>query len=205
MSGAMLSTELAHDRSTREIQRSRVALRLVLNQARSQTVCDLTGISINRLDTLRRRSNISQRSRHRGPSPSSFDIFFRSVRLRSESASLAALCYLTGLTKLPLHQNRLRCDLVLADQLCDVFELFCLCLPKSSLEFEHLVLLTKGLARNDGIELCICSDCGMAILQDRLTVHTLTCAFCRRLSKPNFMGRSSLAADESNDTTDQQC
>ncbi len=64
--------------------------------------------------------------------------------------------------------------------MCDAFEAFRVCLPQSSVEFEHVVLLALALAQGDAVELGHCRNCDAIMLVDRLAVGARICSFCRR-------------------------
>lgn len=80
------------DRIGRERRRYQLAMRMVAHQARTQTICDFTGLTRERTKTLRREWNVSSDERRRGPSPTSLSVFFRSSRWRSEASSIAVFC-----------------------------------------------------------------------------------------------------------------
>jgi hypothetical protein len=56
-------------------------LRLLSHGARHQTVQEWSGLTRDQLVTLRRRWSITAEDRRRGPSPSSFEVFFGSARI----------------------------------------------------------------------------------------------------------------------------
>jgi hypothetical protein len=168
------------DRIGRDVRRYQLAMRLVAHRARTQTIVDLTGISRHRLATLRRRWMVSQDERHRGPSPSSFGAFFRSPRVRSESASLAVFCRV--LRAVPTNDDvrvkRSFASLDRGERLCEAFEAYRACLPVSEIEFDQVVLLASGLAKGDQIELGQCESCHGMILIDRLGRRRPCCSHC---------------------------
>src|SRR5271170_6184816 len=79
------------DSVIRELRCFELARRLIFHEVRTHTITKLTGLSRNRLETLRRRLMVSEDVRHRGPPPRSLDLFLRTSRGRTEAAALAAL------------------------------------------------------------------------------------------------------------------
>lgn len=157
-------------------------MRLVVHQARTQTICDLTGLTRHRLATLRRRWMISPDTRRRGPSPQSFEVFVRSSRTRSEAASLAVFCHVLGAvpSKRTAGVERKFTSFECGERLCDAYEACRACLPQCDLEFEQLVLLATGLAHGDAISLANCTKCEGTMLVDRLGTRRRTCSQCHR-------------------------
>src|SRR5690348_12411364 len=127
----------------RELRRRQLAWRLVLHQARTRTICRLTGLSRHQLETLRRRWRVTNKMRHRGPAPTSFE-GFRS-QPREEAAALAVFWQvLVGAhaTSVPAPSTT---ALDFGERICDVFEAYLTCFPRSTLQIEHLLLLVGGL------------------------------------------------------------
>jgi hypothetical protein len=91
-----VSMVFGEDRIRRDLRRYHLAMRLIAHQARTGTICDWTGLTREKLKTLRRDWGVPQEARHRGPSPSSLAPFFRSPRVRSEASSIAILCCALG-------------------------------------------------------------------------------------------------------------
>jgi hypothetical protein len=173
---------IGDDRIGRDLRRYQLAMRLVAHEARTGTICDWTGLTRERLKTLRREWGIPMETRHRGPSPTSVSVFFRSPRVRSEASLLAMLCRMMGAvssTRMP-DAARLLPSLDRGERLCDAFEAFRVCLPESPIEFEQVVLLALALAQGDALELGHCRNCDAVMLVDRLAVGARICSFCHR-------------------------
>lgn len=173
---------IGEDRIGRDLRRYQLAIRLVTHEARTGTICDWTGLTRERLKTLRREWGIPTGTRHRGPSPTSVSVFFRSPRARSEASLLAMLCRMMGAvssTRMP-DAARMLPSLDRGERLCDAFEAFRVCLPESQVEFEQVVLLALALAQGDALELGHCKNCDAIILIDRLAVGGSICSFCHR-------------------------
>src|SRR5258708_5860756 len=108
------------DSVAREIRRVELARRLIFHEARTQTISKLTGLSRNRLATLRRRLMVSEDARHRGPPPRSLDVFLRTSRGRTEGAAVAALF---PLFKKPTSIKR-STSLDEGEQACDIYDAY---------------------------------------------------------------------------------
>lgn len=175
--------DASEDADERELRRRQLAKRLVSHRARTQTVYEFTGLSRHRLETLRRRWGVSAEDRHRGPSPTSFAEFFRSTRSLQAATAAALLCQLLGI---PCRSNpdarRRGGSLDTGERLCYVYEALQACFPQMEFEFEHLVLLVRGLAGGMTLQLGACSRCGAAMLVDMLAApgaDRMRCRACR--------------------------
>lgn len=166
----------------RDSRRYRLALRLMAHQARTRTISAMTSFSRHQQETLRRRWRITDDTRRRGPSPTSLDRFTHSPRARAEGAALAAFCRIYGL--LPLGNiagvpRRKLLTLELGERLCDTYETYCGCFPRSELEIEQLLSFVLGVAENEVIGLGRCTSCNGTVLIDRLASRRATCAHCQ--------------------------
>jgi hypothetical protein len=109
--------------------------------------------------------------RLRGPSPSSFEIFFRSALTSNQAALFVCICRIVGAGKSP---NSLEDG----EKMCEAFEIFREWEPDARLEFEQAVLLLVGSEEAERIELVSCSGCRVAILCDKLGDSRRTCRRC---------------------------
>jgi hypothetical protein len=168
------------DRIGRELRRWQLAIRMLSHQARTQAICDFTGLARERIKTLRREWSVPKEDRHRGPAPSSLSPFFRSSRTRSEVSTLAVLCrVLEAVPAEPVADAARRYPtLDRGDSLCDVFEAFRTLFPRVELGFEQLVLLATTLAAGEVTKLERCGRCGASILVDGLAVSRDLCSAC---------------------------
>lgn len=174
------------DRIGRELRRTQLATRMVSHKARTQTICDYTGLARERIKTLRRDWKVASDQRHRGPSPSSVSVFFRSARMRAEASALAVICRMLGAVgAAPMADAARRFpSLERGERLCDVFEAFRTFFPKSDVGFEQVVLLAVGMAQGDVLRLEYCGNCDAVILADRLAAAQRLCAPCQALEAP---------------------
>jgi hypothetical protein len=173
------------DFGDRDLRRLHLTKRLVIHSARTETIYRLTGYTRHRLATLRKRWPVSYGARHRGPAPTSFAVFFRSARARSEAASAAAIYRVFDAISAPRSGRAPRdfADLDSGERLCEVYEAFHACFPDAHLEFEQLLLLAVGLTRREVVELTNCANCQCAILVDLLGRRRRMCSICQRLAK----------------------
>lgn len=161
------------DQIGRYFRRIQLGLRLLAHGARAQTTCQWSGLTPDQLVTLRRRWMFDADGRLRGPSPSSFDVFFRSARASSQAALFVCICRLVGAANPnPSLEN--------GEKLCDAFEIFREWEPEAAFEFEQAVLLMTGSVQADKIALAQCSVCDVALLVDKFGSARETCRRCAR-------------------------
>lgn len=184
---------VTEDRIGRELRRYQLAMRMVAHEARTQTICDFTGLTRERTKTLRREWSVAPEARHRGPSPTSLALFFRSARIRSEASSLAVFCRILGVISSAriVDAARVLPSLDCGERLCEVFEAYRTYFPKSEISFEQIVLLATALAQGDVLALGNCASCGGIILMDQLAVGRKLCSHCHRNSDPDPLGSAS--------------
>lgn len=173
---------LASDGAPRDLRRYLLAWRLMARKVRTHTIWAMTAFSRHKQRRMRRGWGITGDMRHRGPSPTSLERFTCSPRARSEGAAIVAFCRLYGgvlpsqLTRVPRHKLL---TLELGERLCPTYEAFHACLPQCKLEFEDLMSLVLGIARNEDIRLGRCASCGATLLSDRLAPRHRTCPHCQ--------------------------
>lgn len=167
--------ESTDDPDERDMRRRQLAKRLVSHRARTQTIYEFTGYTRHRLETLRRRWGVSADDRHRGPSPTSQTEFFRTSRALQEATAAALLCELLGALRSGHRGAPGTRKLELGEHLCYVFEALRASFPHLEIEFEHLVLLVRGLSEGSCLSMERCTMCGAAILVDRLAARPMTC------------------------------
>jgi hypothetical protein len=109
--------------------------------------------------------------RLRGPSPSSFEVFFSSALTSSQAALFVCICRIVGAAK---SHNSLEGG----EKICEAFEIFREWEPDAHLEFEQAVLLMVGSVDAEKIELVSCSRCRVAFLCDKLGNTRTTCRRC---------------------------
>lgn len=91
-----MDVHVTDDQIGRYFRRIQLGLRLLSHGARAQTTCEWSGLTPDQLVTLRRRWMFTADERLKGPSPSSFQVFFRSTRMSNEAALFVAICWIVG-------------------------------------------------------------------------------------------------------------
>jgi hypothetical protein len=169
----------------RYFRRYQLAFRMICHGARTQTVCEWSGLTRDQLVTLRRRWGFDPDERRRGPAPTAFNVFFKSERHRTEAALFACICQIVGATtprsgeEAALRLPSLECG----ELMCEALEAYKEWEPGARLEFEHAVLLAGGVVHGKAVELGHCSDCRSAVLIDRMGAHHARCGLCKRPSR----------------------
>jgi len=175
-----VDAHLTREPVDRDLRRRQLAQRLVVHQARTKTIFLLTGLSRHQLATLRQRWRVTEELRRRGPPPTSFKVFRSTLRLRAEASALAVFWKTLGnVGAANGGTHRAATALEFGERLCEVFEAYLACFPKTELEFEHLVLLVRGLEQADAIGLARCGSCEAVILVDLLDVRRRLCSHCQ--------------------------
>jgi hypothetical protein len=158
----------------RELRCFELARRLIFHEVRTQTITKLTGLSRNRLETVRRRLMVSEDVRHRGPPPRSLELLLRTSRGRTEAAALAAL--------FPLFKGpasiKPPTSLDDGEQACDIYDAYLAYYPQSNVRFEELMLLKRSLAKGDLVDLGLCRICRGLIMNNRYDRCRSTCSHC---------------------------
>jgi hypothetical protein len=159
----------------RYLRRVQLGLRFLAHGARAHTTCRWTGLTPDQLVTVRRRSGLNSEDRLRGPSPSSFGMFFRSQRTSSQAALFVSLCRAIE-----------ACDeaisIEVGERLCDAFEIFREWIPEANLEFEQAILLVRGVVEGKIVALGECKDCSRPTLLDRMGDQRKRCSRCLKQS-----------------------
>jgi hypothetical protein len=166
-----MDVHVRDDQIGRYFRRIQLGLRFLAHGARARTTCQWSGLTPDQLVTLRRRWMFNSDERLRGPSPSSFEIFFRSALTSSQAALFVCICRIVGAAK---SHNSLEDG----EKICEAFEIFREWEPDAHLEFEQAVLLLVGSADAEKIELVNCSDCRVALLCDKMGDSRKTCRRC---------------------------
>lgn len=165
--------EVTDDQMSRYIRRLQLGLRFLGHGARAHTTCQWTGLTPDQLVTVRRRSKFNTHERLRGPSPSSFVVFFRSNRHTSEAALFVCICRAVGVMRPTKSIEN-------GERFCEAFEVFREWEPTSDLTFEQAILLLEGVTRAENIEFLCCSTCPCSLVIDKMGDTRSTCHRCRR-------------------------
>lgn len=183
-----MEVHITDDQIGRYFRRIQLGLRFLAHGARAQTTCQWSGLTPDQLVTLRRRWMFNADERLRGPSPSSFQVFFRSAKTSSQAALFVCICRIISAAKsLASLEN--------GEKLCEAFEIYREWEPQADFDFEQAVLLISGAVRAEKIELASCSGCDRALLIDKLASTQHTCLRCRR--RPRTFDSARKQRDES--------
>ena len=163
-----MSPDISEDPILRENRRSELARRLISHGVRTEVISKLTGLTRNRQATVRRRLMVPDKARLRGPTRSPLGVFLASSEARAEGAALASLCLLF---EIPIELNVPSMpkivSLAFGERLCETYEAFCACYPRTEVQLEELIALRRSLADGDFIRLGKCRNCKCLILIDR--------------------------------------
>ena len=160
--------DISEDPILRENRRSELARRLILHGVRTYIISKLTGLTRNRQANVRRRLMVPNKARLRGHTRSPLGVFFASAQARAEGAALASLC---SLFEIPIELNVPSMpkivSLTFGERLCETYEAYCACYPRTEVQLEELIALRSSLAEGDFIRLGKCRNCKCLILIDR--------------------------------------
>ena len=160
--------DITEDSILRENRRSALARRLILHGVRTEIISKLTGLTRNRQATVRRRLMVPGKARLRGHTRSPLAVFLASSQARAEGAALASLC---SLLEIPIELNvpsmPKSVSLAFGERLCETYEAYCACYPRTEVQLEELIALRSSLAEGDFIRLRKCRNCKCLILIDR--------------------------------------
>lgn len=176
-----MDVTVGDERFDRYYRRIQLGLRLLSHGARAQTASEWSGLTPDRLVTLKRRWMPGADDGFRGPAPTSFKPFFRSGLRASHAALFASIHRVVGLgSKARTEAGDLPPRLDNGERLCEAFEIYREWAPDTDMEFDQAVLLATGTANSEEIQLTQCSSCYRALLIDKLARHRDTCVRCRR-------------------------
>ena len=154
----------------RETRRLALGRRLLSHGVRTTIIGFLTGLTRNRLETLRRRLGVPGRTRRRGPTPSSLKRFLQEPTERCEGAAFEAICAAFGMPALERELASLPAAFISLDygeRLCESYEAYRACHPMTQVALEELIVLRNRLAEADEVDLGKCRTCKCLILVDR--------------------------------------
>jgi hypothetical protein len=158
------------DSVRRENRRVELAHRLLSHGVRTSVIIRLTGITRDRLATLRRRWGVPSDARWRGPTFRSVRRFLKVPLNRTEGAALSAICAAFDLPTLEREvsaQPASYISLEYGERLCETYEAYRACYPKTQVALERLLMLRTRLAVGDLVTLGRCRTCRGMMLIDR--------------------------------------
>jgi hypothetical protein len=168
-------------RFNRYYRRMELGLRLLAHGARPRTASDWSGLSLDRLVTLKRRWMPDAGAGFRGPPPSSFQLFFRSHQRIQHAAIFACLHHaIAPQTADGTAASGKVLSIDDGERLCEAFEICNEWEPGNTLELDQAVLIAHGVSKNEELGLVRCSTCRCAMLVDKLAVMHDRCDRCRK-------------------------
>jgi hypothetical protein len=181
---------VANDRYGRELRSIELARRMLVQEARTQTIRAWTGLTGDRVRNLFHAAGVGEPSRevarHRGPSPSRLTALLSTVRMRNEAAAAAGLCRVLHVLpdKATPNARSALPGLARGERLLVAYELFRLVVPQARLTLEQLVLLVLTVAEGDSWGIDHCTRCHATILIDRGgVVPRPLCVQCKPIEK----------------------
>jgi hypothetical protein len=177
-----MDMQVLDDPLGRDMKRVSFAKRLFSHQVRTGRITFFTGLSRNRLTTLRRHWGVPKETRRRGRSPWSAQKFLKDDA-RAEGAAVAAICRKFGVFEADasVMERGLR--------LCDAYEAYRACYPDATMEFEAVLLLMGELTHANLMQLGTCRRCRGAMLTARFEVTVRVCGHCEPAVTPTRSGR----------------
>ena len=174
-----MSPSDSEDVILRESRRTLLARRLLLHGVRTQFITRLTGLTDDRLRTLRKRLMISGKTRLRGHPRDALTLFLGTSLARAEAAAIAALLWRFEIPVEPQAPSiPTLVSFPFGERLCETYEAYCACYPRTKVTLEEIIELRKKLARGDRMRLGKCRDCNCLLLIDRNN-SSLECLHCR--------------------------
>jgi hypothetical protein len=174
-----MHSSVMDDPILRENRRSEVARRLISHGVRTKLITRLTGLTRNRLATVRRRLMVRDKSRRRGQTKSSLEIFLGCSRARAEGAALVSLFAVFGL---PVQRRGVSvpkvASLDFTEGLCEVYEAYRACFSTTEIELEELVMLRDTLTLGRDLQVGKCRLCKCLVLIDRFDGTHRNCSQC---------------------------
>lgn len=165
--------QLQDDPILRESRRATLARRLISHGVRTEMIGRLTGLTRNRLATVRRRLMVADEMRLRGPVRSALEVFRSSALGRAEGAALISLGVAAGLIK-TAHADTFD-PLEQAERLCDTYEAYRAVIPETRAELEDFLLLYRAVAISQSLLPDSCRSCRCLILVEPFEIRRECC------------------------------
>ena len=155
--------QLQDDPILRESRRVTLVRRLISHGVRTEMIGRLTGLTRNRLATVRRRLMVADEMRLRGPVRSGLEVFRASPLGRTEGAALLSLGFATALFDTG-HSQETFDPLEQVERLCDTYEAYREVFPRSPAELEDFLLLYRAVTVSRSLLPDTCRTCRCLIL-----------------------------------------
>lgn len=155
--------QLQDDPILRDSWRATLVRRLISHGVRTEMIGRLTGLSRNRLATVRRRLMVVDDMRLRGPVRAGLEVFRASGAGRTEGAALLSLGLVASLLDTADSEETFD-PLEQVERLCETYEAYREVCPESRAELEDFILLHRAVAVRRSLFLNTCRTCGCLIL-----------------------------------------
>ena len=172
------------ERYCRDRRRYDLALRLIVHEARTRTICVWTGLSPQRVRSFVRSYGSDHGTplapRHRGASPTQPSYFLR-AKVCGEAIAVVGLCLMSEALpsrRMPNAHRELP-GLHYGEKLCYVYELYGKAIPEPKLTLEHVLLLALLLAQGEQLQIARCAQCSELMLIDPLALARRLCVSCK--------------------------
>jgi hypothetical protein len=173
-----------YPRYAKDLQRLHLAQRLIAHNARTQVICDWTGMSVVQVRSLYRQFGREVHGggtqRLRGQGPTSITHLLCSERWRSEAAGFIGLCYvLEAMPDVPIRDAKMELwSVTRGVRFCRAFEIYRSLMPGRGMNFHQALLIYVAVSLGQEIEAIKCESCGAVIVRDVLRVGRRHCGRC---------------------------
>jgi len=173
-------------RYTGEIDRFRLAIRMISHEARTGTIRCFTGLSEDRIrklyGTYFKFDETRQIKRRRGKSPTQISGFINSTARQFESTVLVCMFILCRAAEHNAEGLAARAtgidEVQLGERVCAAFEIYQLLHPQPQYSFERAWGLFHALTAVQEICLSHCEHCDGSYIQDRYALNYHVCPCC---------------------------
>lgn len=172
-----------------------LAQRFMRHGARSQVICDWTGLTPFQVRAMCKELGINNGTgsplRRRGPNPTSLDLLLSSERWRSEAAGLIGLCYVfEAVPREPMSDPRRDLPgLARGERFCRAYEVYHELCPGRSLDFNEALLVYTAVATGVEIRADRCASCSAVIIRHVSGLNRFRCTRCVSADPPHRLQR----------------
>ncbi|MGB5347228.1 MAG: hypothetical protein WBN23_13765 [Woeseia sp.] len=177
---------LTDNRYAMERGQFKLAMRMILLEARTGTIRECTGLSDDRIRKLYatyfRNRGDTVIARRRGKSPQQVALFVKNPGNQLQAGTLVALFCANLLLRIDEHAAVHACwprpDVEFGHRLCRAYETYSLLHPRPRLSFEWAWNLLHNISRNDELKLAGCDECAAFYVQDAYALDAGICPSC---------------------------
>jgi hypothetical protein len=152
------------DRYDRDRQKFDLALRMLGLGAALSTITECTGLTADRIRTLR-EAHAPRRSGRRTRAPRDPLCLLRSARLAFEASTLGSLFCILGVLKSEFN----------AEMMCIAYEAYVQVSRPPRLSIDHAHILLVSLIRNKDLKLNVCGQCRRSYISHTSRIHLANC------------------------------